>query len=229
MRITSRMLPPELVQEVKDEVRAQVALDTQALSLLTENGQGLSAAERIAAILNYGARDREIINQAISDGDMVYGPCYTNCHHCCKMSLTYEVETFDVLLSFWINSEAVKAACQAGKFDVHRRWCGMLDMGLCTINLFKPYACLLTSPSPRGAEQGGCYFKGDAKAKITVHKQTMIVTRRMRMLFRQWLPELPEFVGGNMNQAFRWAVEIEAGGGGDAQLVIGKSENSLAA
>ena len=207
MKITAAMLPHEVVQEVKDEVGAQVALDTQALSCLAENGQHPADADRITTILEYGAKDRENINQAISDGDILFGKCYRNCYHCCNMSIQYDVEAFDILLCYLINSEAVKSAYQAGKLAAGRTWCGMLNKGLCTINRYKPYVCLLTAPSPRGAEKGGCYFKGDAHAEITVHRQTMIATRRMRMLFNMWLPELPEFAGENINQAFRWAVE----------------------
>jgi hypothetical protein len=228
MKITAAMLPPEVVREVKDEVKAQVVLDTQALCSLTENDQDPAGADRIATILEYGVKDRALINQAISEGDILHGKCYRKCYHCCSMSIQYEVEAFDILLCFWINRAAVQSAYQAGRMDAGRNWCGMLKKGLCTINLYKPYTCLLTSPSPRGAEQGGCYFRGDTNAKITVHKQTMIVTRRMRMLFKKWLPELPEFVGQNMNQAFAWAVKTRAVNFADAQTVTGLSEQALA-
>ena len=84
----------------------------------------------------------------------------------------------------------------------------MLEEGRCTIHHYKTYVCLLTSPSPKGAEKGGCYFKAEKNSKTSVHKQTMVVTRRMRMLFREWLPKLPEFAGRNMNRACKWAIEI---------------------
>ena len=123
------------------------------------------------------------------------------------MGLEYEVEAFDVLLACWLNSAAVSAAYLAGKFDRDNLWCGMLEDGLCSIHHYKPYVCLATSPSPRGADKGGCYFKGEKNSRISVHKQTMVVTRRMRLLFREWLPELPEYAGRNMNQAFSWGVK----------------------
>lgn len=228
MKITAAMLPPEVVREVKDEVKAQVVLDTQELCSLAKNGQDPASVERLATILEYGAQDRALINQAISDGDILYGKCYRKCYHCCRMSIQYEVEAFDILLCLWINRAAVKSAYQAGRMDADRSWCGLLRKGLCTINRYKPYACLLTSPSPRGADQGGCYFRGDTKAKIAVHKQTMIVTRRMRMLFKKWVPELPEFVGQNMNQAFAWALETKAVNFEDAQAVTPLTEQVLA-
>ena len=229
MRITAAMLPPVVVREVKDEVRAQVAQDTHALSSLPENGPAQTEVDRVTTILEYGAEDRFLINQAISDGKILYGKCYKNCYHCCSMSIQYEVEAFDILLCFWFNRAAVKSAYRTGKLAAGRSWCGMLQKGLCTINLYKPYVCLLTSPSYRGAERGGCYFKGDTNAKMTVHRQTMIVTRRMRLLFKEWLPELPEFVGRNMNQAFRWAVETWAEDFDDSPLKTDLSEQAFAA
>lgn len=210
MRITSRMLPPELVQEVKDFARTQVALDSKALCSLPDNGRNPSEAERLAIILEYGAGDRKAINRAIGKGRIIYGHCYENCHHCCSMSRHYQVEPFDILLTCWMNSEPVHRAHRAGKFGSSKRWCGMLDEGLCVIHNYKPYTCLLTTPSPQGAPQGGCYFRGDEHAKMSVHKQTMVVTERMRLLFKRWLPEMPEFVGTNMNQAFRWVMQTRS-------------------
>jgi hypothetical protein len=206
MKITSRMLPFEVVREVKDTIRAQVALDRQDLHYLFSSSQGSSHINRLSAILEYGAADRELINQAIAEGTILQGQCYKNCHYCCNMSTRYDVEAFDVLLSYNFNLEAVKAAYRAGQLLADKEWCGMLEDGLCTINYYKPYTCLLTSPSPKGAEKGGCCFKGDKNAKTSVHMPTMVVTGRMRMLFKDYLPQLPEFVGRNINQAFNWAV-----------------------
>jgi len=207
MRITSRMLPPEVVREVRDQVKVQVTFDNQAMSSLTVNDQSLPYVDRIVTILKLGEEDRKEVNQAISESRILFGQCYRNCHHCCSMRRRYEVETFDILLSFWMNSEKVKLAYQTGKFSTDNHWCGMLEKGLCIINQYKPYICLLTSPSPRGAEKGGCRFRGDKNVKISVHKHTMVVAERMRLLFRKWLPELPEFAGKNMNQAFMWAIK----------------------
>lgn len=210
MRITSRLLPPELVQEVKDSARAQVAADSKVLCALADASRNQAEADLLAVIFDYGVADREAINRAISEGRVIFGECYEKCHHCCSMSRQYEVETFDILLACWINSEPVHQAYQQGKFDPSNDWCGLLDKGLCLIHPYKPYTCLLTTPSPKGAERGGCYFRGDRNAKMSVHQQTMAVTERMRLLFKRWLPELPEFVGRNINQAFRWAVETRS-------------------
>jgi len=200
------MIPFEVYVEVNDNVKAQIALDRQKLDFLCKSTQGLAHVDWLPTILEYGAEDRKLINQAIAEGNIPQGECYKNCHHCCNMNTKYDVEAFDILLSYSFNLEAVKAACQAGQLDGDKKWCGMLEDGLCTIHHYKPYTCLLTLPSPKGAEKGGCYFKGDKNAKTLVHKPTMMVTRRMRMLFKEFLPELPEFVGRNMNQAFKWAV-----------------------
>jgi len=200
------MLPFEVVVEVRDKVHSQVTLDRQGLDFLRKSPQGLAPVGWLRAILTYGAEDRRLINQALAEGNIAKGECYKNCHQCCKMSSEYEVEAFDILLSYSLNVEAVKAGYLAGWLDAGKEWCGMLENGSCTIHNYKPYTCLLTLPSPQGAEKGGCYFKGDRNAKTEVHKPTMIATGRMRMLFKEYLPELPEFAGRNMNQAFRWAV-----------------------
>jgi hypothetical protein len=206
MKITSGMLPYEIVVEVRDRVNAQVTLDRQGLDLLDKSTQYLTSVGWLSAILEYGAGDRKLINRAFAEGTMLKGECYKNCHQCCNMSSEYDVEAFDILLSYSLNLEAVKAVCLAGWMDGGKKWCGMLENGLCTIHDYKPYTCLLTLPSPQGAETGGCYFKGDRNAKTVVHQPAMIATGRMRMLFKKYLPELPEFAGRNMNQAFTWAV-----------------------
>ena len=208
MKITPRMLPPEVVQEVKDRVNEQIESDRKNLLLFKCSFRYLSRVERITTILKLGLTDREKINQDISFGRIFQGQCYRNCYRCCSMDLEYDVEAFDVLLAYFLNKAAVSRAYLAGRLSRENLWCGMLEDGLCTIHHNKPYVCLLTSPSPRGAEKGGCYFKGEKNSKIAVHKQTMVVTRRMRLLFKEWLPELPEFTGRNMNQAFSWALEI---------------------
>ena len=59
MKITSRMLPYEVVRDVKDTIRAQVALDRQDLNFLCSSSQGSSRIDRLSAILEYGAADRE--------------------------------------------------------------------------------------------------------------------------------------------------------------------------
>ncbi|MBT8353972.1 MAG: hypothetical protein KJO60_05585 [Desulfofustis sp.] len=207
MKITSRMLPFEVVQEVKDQVNVQIESDRKDLMLFKGSFRYLSLVERITAILKFGLSDREKIRHDIYSGKIFQGQCYSSCHQCCSMSLEYEVEAFDALLSCWLNRASVSTAYLAGRFASSNVWCGMLEDGLCTIHHYKPYVCLLTSPSPRGAEKGGCYFTGERNAKTSVHKQTMVVTRRMRLLFREWLPELPEFAGRNINQAFVWAVK----------------------
>lgn len=207
MKITSRMLPPEVVQEVKDRVNALIESDRKDLRLITSSFNYLSLVERITTILEFGGADREKISRDVYSGKIIQGQCYRNCHQCCRMNLDYEVEAFDALLSYWLNRTAVSAAYLAGRFARDNRWCGMLEEGRCTIHHCKPYVCLLTSPSPKGAERGGCYFKGERNAKTSVHTQTMVATRRMRLMFRKWLPELPDFAGTNMNQAFVWAVK----------------------
>lgn len=206
MKITSGMLPAEVVREVKDQVNAQIEADRECLVLLKNSFRYFPMIDRIAAILKFGISDRQKINCDILSGTLVQGQCYSNCHHCCSMDLEYEVEAFDVLLAYWLNRAAVVSAYLAGKLDRDERWCGFLETGLCAIHHYKPYVCLLTSPSPRGAEKGGCYFKGEKNSKTSVHKQTMIATGRMRQLFKEWLPDLPEFAGRNINQAFIWSV-----------------------
>lgn len=206
MKITSRMLPPEVVQEVKDRVHAQIESDRKNLMLYKRSFHYYSLTERITTILKIGAADREKIRHDVNSGTIVHGQCYRDCHQCCRMSLEYEVEAFDALLSCWLNRAKVSAAYLTGRFAGRNGWCGMLENGLCAIHHYKPYVCLLTSPSPQGAEKGGCYFSGERKAKMSVHTQTMVATRRMRLLFGKWLPELPECAGTNMNQAFIWAV-----------------------
>ena len=207
MKITSRMLPPEVVQEVKDRVNVQIESDRKDLMLFKRSFHCLSLVERITVILKFGIADRETISDDVYSGKISQGQCYLDCHQCCSMNLEYEVEAFDALLSNWLNRTAVHNAYLRGRFERNNRWCGMLEDGRCTIHHYKPYVCLLTSPSPRGADKGGCYFKGERNAKTSVHKQTMMATRRMRLLFKDWLPELPEFVGTNMNLAFVWALE----------------------
>lgn len=206
MKITSGMLPFEVVQEVKDTVEAQIAIDRQKLACKYKRTRGAVHVDWLPAILKYGAEDREFINQAIAEGNILQGECYKECYHCCKMSIPYAVEVFDILLSYSFNVEAVKTVYLAGLLDGENEWCGLLKDGLCAIHQYKPYTCLCTSPSPHGAENEGCYFKGDKHAKTLIHKYTLIVTGRMRMLFREYLPELPEFIGKNMNQAFLWAM-----------------------
>ena len=205
MKITSRMLPSEVVRAVRDDVEARVALDRRELDLLGRN-EAVGPASLAGAILRYGAEDRELINQAIESGSISQGRCYDHCHHCCSMSMTYEVEVFDILLSYTLNTGTVQTAYRDGKLEEGREWCGLLEDGLCTIHRHKPYSCLLTLPSPKGAVRGGCSFRGDRNAQTMVHSLTMVVTGRMRMLFREFLPELPEFAGSTINQAFRWAV-----------------------
>ena len=179
MIIFPRMIPPEVVQEVKDQVNAQIESDRKNLMSLECNFQYLSKVERITAILEFGVEDRDKIGQEIFSGRIIQGQCYSNCYHCCSMGLEYEVETFDALLSCWLNRAAISTAYLAGRFSRDNSWCGMLKDGLCTIHHYKPYVCLLTSPSPRGAEKGGCYFKGERNSKTSVHKQTMAATRGM--------------------------------------------------
>jgi len=202
------MLPFEVVQEVKDDVEAQVAIDRHELDSLRTCTRGLIRAGWLSTILQYGAEDRELINQAIAEGNISQSRCYENCHQCCSMNTTYDVETFDILLSYKFNPDAVRTAYRFGKLGTDREWCGLLEDGLCSIHRYKPYTCLLTLPSPKGAEKGGCYFRGEGNAQTLVHKITMVVTGRMRRLFKEYLPELPEFVGSNINQAFRWAVHM---------------------
>lgn len=206
MKITSRMLPAEVVREVKDQVNVQVKADRRLLAFLKSSFRYFSMVDRIAAIMKLGIPDREKINCDLLSGTLVQGQCYSNCHQCCSMDLEYEVEAFDVLLANWLNRGAVNSAYLAGNLDRDKRWCGFLEAGLCVIHHYKPYVCLLTSPSPRGAEKGGCYFKGEKNAKTSVHKQTMLATGRMRQLCKEWLPELPEFAGRNVNEAFIWSV-----------------------
>ena len=207
MKIPPRMLPPEVVREVKDQINLQLAADRRKLMLVRNSFHYFSMVDRIATIVKIGVADRKRINQELFSGAIVQGPCYRDCHHCCSMDLEYEVEPFDVLLSYWLNQRTVGSAYRAGKFANDNMWCGLLEGGLCAIHHYKPYVCLLTSPSPRGAEKGGCRFKGEKNAKTSVHKQTMVVTGRMRELFKEWLPELPGYVGRNMNQAFIWALQ----------------------
>ncbi len=208
MKITPSMLPPEVVREVNDEVDAQIESDRKNLNLLKNSFHYFSMFDRITTILKCGVADREKINQDILSGKIAQGQCYSRCYHCCSMSLTYEVEAFDVLLSCWLNRSAVVSAYLSGKFDSDKEWCGMLNDGLCNIHHYKPYVCLLTLPSPMGAEKGGCYFKGEKNSKTAVHKQTMIVTGKMRLLFKEWLPDIPAFVGTNINQGFKWSLKV---------------------
>lgn len=205
MKITSRMLPAELVQAVRDDVEKRVAADRRELNKLDCNDE-TGAATLLGAILRYATEDRELVNRALDDGSLVQSSCHEQCHHCCSMLINYEVETFDILLCYTLNQDTVQSAYRAGKLDEGRPWCGLLEGGLCTIHRYKPYSCLLTLPSPRGASRGGCYFRGDHHARIPVHKLTMKVTGRMRVLFREYFPGLPEFAGTTINQAFRWAV-----------------------
>jgi Fe-S-cluster containining protein len=206
MKITSGMLPFELVHEVTDEIRAQFAKDRLALDFLRRRPSGLVLEEILATILNYGEADRRLINEAIGEGAISQGACYEECHLCCSMKSRYEVETFDILLSYGLNSNAVITAYRTGRLDGDMEWCGLLEDGMCIIHPFKPYTCLVTSPSSRGAEKEGCCFAGDSDAPTAVHKQTLVAAGRMRKLFRKYLPELPEFAGSNINQAFQWAV-----------------------
>ena len=205
MKITSRMLPSELVQAVRDDVEKRVAADRRELNKLDCSDESMSR-RLLGAILRYGIEDRELVNRALDNGSLVQSSCYDQCHDCCSMLISYEVETFDILLSYTLNHDRVLSACRAGKLDDVRPWCGLLEDGLCTIHRYKPYSCLLTLPSPKGASRGGCYFRGQPHVQIPVHELTMMVTGRMRTLFREYLPGLPAFAGHTINQAFRWAV-----------------------
>ncbi len=206
MKITAGMLPFELVCEVRDRVAAQLAIDRQAFNISEKYFQILTPALRMAAILTWGAQDRGSINRAITEGDIYLSSCYENCHHCCNMASRYDVETFDILLSYDLNVVAIEKSYLAGLLEADNKWCGLLENGLCSIHQFKPYTCLLTLPSPQGADRGGCLFRGDMNADMSVHKPAMVAAGRMRSLFREYLPELPEFAGSNINAAFSWAV-----------------------
>ena len=68
MKITSRMLSPEVVQAAIEKVNAQIESDHQNLMMCNRSLRSLSTVDRISTILKLGLADREKINHDIFSG-----------------------------------------------------------------------------------------------------------------------------------------------------------------